>query len=179
MPGTVNIYFIWYGNWTNGPHASDSQTTKSLVDILFDSGGMGASGYALINSTYCDTTHNVSGNFVLAASTTNNYSKGPRLSDSGVLSVVSRALTSHALPSDTNGVYFVLTSSDVSACSIADGITGPRFLELTSSTRSWEPGPVPVGVRSADQQPEWRQRCGRDGVDQGARDRRGDLGSES
>jgi hypothetical protein len=23
MPGTVNVYFIWYGNWTNGPHASD------------------------------------------------------------------------------------------------------------------------------------------------------------
>jgi hypothetical protein len=117
MPGTVNIYFIWYGNWTNGPHASDSQTTKSLLDILFDAGGMGGSGYALINSTYGDTTHNVSGNFVLAASTTNNYSKGTRLSDSGVLNVVSSAITSHALPSDTNGVYFVLTSSDVTETS--------------------------------------------------------------
>lgn len=41
MTGTVNIYFIWYGNWTNGPHASDSQTTKSVIDILFDAGGMG------------------------------------------------------------------------------------------------------------------------------------------
>jgi len=113
MPGTVNIYLIWYGNWTNGPHASDSQTTVSLIDSLYDSGGMGGSGYALINSTYGDSTHNVSGNFVLAASTTNNYSRGTRLSDSGVQSVVSSAITNHALPLDTNGVYFVLTSSDV------------------------------------------------------------------
>jgi Phosphate-induced protein 1 conserved region len=117
MPGTVNVYFIWYGNWTNGPHASDSQTTKSLIDILFDSGGMGGSGYALINSTYGDSTHNVTGDFVLAASTTNNYSKGKQLSDSAVQSVVSSAITSHALPSDTNGIYFVLTSSDVTETS--------------------------------------------------------------
>jgi len=27
IKGTMNAYFIWYGNWTNGPHASDSQTT--------------------------------------------------------------------------------------------------------------------------------------------------------
>ncbi len=117
MPGRVNIYFIWYGNWTNGPHASDSQTTISLLDTLFDSGGMGGSGYALINSTYGDSTHNVSGNFVLAGSATNNYSQGTRLSDKGVRTVVSNAISSHALPKDTNGVYFVLTSSDVNETS--------------------------------------------------------------
>ena len=117
MPGTVNIYFIWYGNWTNGPRASDSQTTVSLMDTLYDSGGMGGSGYALINSTYGDSTHNVSGNFVLAGSTTNNYSQGTRLSDRGVRTVVSNAISSHALPSDTNGIYFVLTSSDVNETS--------------------------------------------------------------
>lgn len=52
-----------------------------------------------------------------SASTTNNYSKGTRLSDSSVLSVVSSAITSHALPSDSNGVYFVLTSSDATETS--------------------------------------------------------------
>src|SRR5438105_714859 len=31
----VPVYFIWYGNWTNGPHASDSQTTINLLDSLF------------------------------------------------------------------------------------------------------------------------------------------------
>lgn len=113
MPGTVNVYFIWYGNWTNGPHASDSPTTVSLLDTLFSTGGIGGSGYELINSTYGDNTNNVSGNLVLAGTTTNNYSNGKRLSDSGVQSVVSKAISSGALPNDTNGVYFVLTSSDV------------------------------------------------------------------
>src|SRR5712691_8111683 len=32
---SVNVYFIWYGNWTNGPKSSDSQTTVSLMDALF------------------------------------------------------------------------------------------------------------------------------------------------
>ena len=110
----VNVYFIWYGNWTNGPHSSDSQVTVGLLDALFgSSGGIGGSGYEKINTTYGDNSGNVSGNIALAASTTDNYSHGTRLSDSGVQAVVSSAITSGRLPSDTNGLYFVLTSSDV------------------------------------------------------------------
>ncbi|PYX88238.1 MAG: hypothetical protein DMG68_09095, partial [Acidobacteria bacterium] len=53
MKGTVNAYFIWYGNWTNGPRSSDSQVTVGLLDALFgSSGGIGGSGYEKINSTY-------------------------------------------------------------------------------------------------------------------------------
>ncbi len=113
MPNTVNVYFIWYGNWTNGSHKSDSQTTVNLLNSLYGSGGLGGSGYEMINSSYGDNSHNVSGLLTLAGSTTNNYSKGTRLSDSAVQSVVSSAISSGALPKDTNGIYFVLTSSDV------------------------------------------------------------------
>jgi Phosphate-induced protein 1 conserved region len=110
----VNVYFVWYGNWTNGPHSSDSQVTVGLLDALFgSSGGIGGSGYEKINSTYGDNSGNVSGNIALAASTTDNYSHGTRLSDSGVQAVVSSAISSGRLPKDTNGLYFVLTSSDV------------------------------------------------------------------
>jgi len=117
MPNTVNVYFIWYGNWVNGSHSSDSATTVSLLDTLFGSGGIGGSGYEMINSTYGSTSANVSGNLILAGSTTNNYSNGTRLSDSAIKSIVSSAITSGALPKDTNGVYFVLTSSDVNETS--------------------------------------------------------------
>src|SRR5947207_198668 len=41
----VHIYIIWYGNWSNGAHASDSQTTVNLIDALLGSGGLGGSGY--------------------------------------------------------------------------------------------------------------------------------------
>ncbi len=117
MPGTVNIYFIWYGNWINGSHASDSATTVNLIDTLFNPGGMGGSGYELINSTYGTAVNNVSGNFLLVGSTHNNYSKGIRLNDSAVLSIVSSAIGTGALPRDVNGLYFVLTSSDVAETS--------------------------------------------------------------
>jgi len=110
----VHVYFIWYGNWTNGTRASDSQVSVSLLDALFgSSGGIGGSGYEKINTTYGDNSGNVSGNVSLTQSTTDNYSHGTRLSDSAVKAVVSSAITSGRLPTDTNALYFVLTSSDV------------------------------------------------------------------
>ena len=117
MPGSVHAYFIWYGNWTNGPHASDSQTTVSLLDTLYSGTGLNGSGYENINTTYGDNTNNVSGLVALAASTTDNYSQGTRLRDAGVQKVVANAISSGRLPSDTNGLYFVLTSSDVNETS--------------------------------------------------------------
>ena len=109
----VPIYFIWYGNWTNGPHASDSQTTINLLNSLFSAGGIGGSGYERINTTYGDNSGNVSGGLQLTQSTFDNYSRGTRLTDSGVQAVVSSAISSGRLPNDSNGIYFVLTSSDV------------------------------------------------------------------
>jgi hypothetical protein len=113
IKGTMNVYFIWYGNWTNGAHASDSQTSVNLLSSLFSSTGLNGSNHYRINTTYGDNSGNVSGNVVLANSTTDNYSQGTRLTDSGVQSVVSSAITSGRLPKDTNALYFVLTSSDV------------------------------------------------------------------
>src|SRR5690349_8983340 len=72
----VPVYFIWYGNWTNGPHASDSQTTINLLNSLFSSGGIGGSGYERINTTYGDNSGNVSGGLQLTQSTFDNYSHG-------------------------------------------------------------------------------------------------------
>jgi Phosphate-induced protein 1 conserved region len=118
MPGNVHIYFIWYGNWTNGPKKSDSQTTVNLIDALYAaSGGMGGSPYAKINSTYGDPTHQVTGNFSLVQSTTDNYSKGKAVSDAGIKAIVTRAINNGSLPKDTNALYFVLTSSDVNETS--------------------------------------------------------------
>jgi Phosphate-induced protein 1 conserved region len=117
MHNTANVYFIWYGNWTTGPRPSDSQSTVSLLGKLFGSGGIGGSGYELINSTYGDSTGNVSGNILLTNSTFDAYSLGKRLGDSKVQAVVSNAIKSGKLPKDANGIYFVLTSSDVAETS--------------------------------------------------------------
>ncbi len=117
VPGTVNVYFIWYGNWTSGHKSSDSQTTVTLLDDLFGSGGIGGSGYEDINSTYNDGTNSVTADVALASQTSVGYSQGKKLTDAKVWAVVSAAIAGGQLPNDTNGVYFVLTSSDVAETS--------------------------------------------------------------
>jgi hypothetical protein len=117
MPGTVNLYFIWYGNFVNGPAPSDSDTTEDLLTSLFGAGGLGASPYARINSTYADRSRAVGGAFVLAESANDYYSRGTRLSDASVAAIVASAINNSVLPKDTNGIYFVLTSSDVTETS--------------------------------------------------------------
>ena len=103
--GTVNVYYIWYGNW------SGNSATSILTDLANSIGG---SPYFNINTTYYNgsNTH-VSNSVSLAGSTTDNYSQGTNLSDAQVQAVVSSAISSGRLPKDTNAVYFVLTSADV------------------------------------------------------------------
>ena len=120
MHNTPNYYYIWYGTWngsgSNGTNAvSDSQTTVTLLDTF--AGDLNGSTYEAINSTYYDTSANVTGNVKLAASATDNYSRSTAFGDSGVQAIVVNAINNGGLPLDTNGVYFVLTSSDVNETS--------------------------------------------------------------
>ena len=117
LPGTVNLYFIWYGNFENGPAPSDDATTVSLLTSLFSAGGLGSTPYARILSTYFDKALPVSGHYALVSSTTDGYSRGRQLDDAGVAAVVASAIGRNRLPKDSSGVYYVLTSSDVAETS--------------------------------------------------------------
>jgi hypothetical protein len=109
MLNTVKVYYIWYGNW------SGNSATSILTDLA---NSIGNSPYFNINKTYYNASNaHVSGLVQLAGSTTDNYSHGTSLSDAAIQAVVSSAITSGRLPNDTNGVYFVLTSADVTASS--------------------------------------------------------------
>lgn len=109
MSGTVNVYLIWYGNW-NQNNGSDTPAGQALVRTFLTN--VGGSPYYNINTTYPGVT----GSVALVGETTDT-STSTRLSDSGVKNVVSNAISSNRLPLDTNGVYFVLTSSNVSESS--------------------------------------------------------------
>ncbi len=107
--GTTRAYYIWYGNW------SGNSATTILTDFANSIGG---SPYFAINTTYYDGSNaHVSNAVNLFKSTTDSYSQGNALSDANVQAVVANAIQSNALPNDTNGVYFVLTSADVNETS--------------------------------------------------------------
>jgi hypothetical protein len=140
---TVNVYLIWYGDWSYAPNA------PALVDNLIT--GLSSSPYFNINTTYYQLDGRgadggpvgyqfnncgsiiyggitpsdaaaypfwypsyVSGQVNLAQSVNDSsYSFGHFLQDADIWSIVSFHLNIKSLPIDDNGVYFVLTSKDV------------------------------------------------------------------
>ncbi len=109
MLGTVNVYVVWYGNWTGN-------TAPTIIGDFLSS--IGGSPYYNINTTYSNGAGaHLSNSVQFAGATTDAYSQGTSLSDAKIQTVVSSALSSGRLPTDANGVYFVLTSADVTASS--------------------------------------------------------------
>lgn len=112
----VPIYAIWYGNWNGGARASDSLTTVSLIEGFLASSSLGGSSYESINTTYGDNTGNVSGHLNFGGHVFDNYSAGTKFGDRSLPGIVSRAIGA-GLPNDPNGIYLILTSSDVNETS--------------------------------------------------------------
>ena len=105
---TKDVYLIWYGNW------SGNTATTILPKLITDLNG---SKYFNINTTYTDGSGNpIKNSIALSGSANDNYSQGTALSDASIITIVSTAIT-NGLAKDANGVYFVLTSSDVNETS--------------------------------------------------------------
>jgi hypothetical protein len=111
-------YLIWYGNW-NQNNGSDTPAGQQIVrDYLSYTGN---SPYFLINTTY----PGVSGSVTLGAETTVAATGNGSLSDNGIATIVSNAINSGALgPKDANGVYFVLTSSNINKSGFCSSYCG-------------------------------------------------------
>jgi hypothetical protein len=110
--GTPTVYLIWYGNW-NQSNGSDNAAGQQIVRDFAHS--IGGSNYFQINTTYSGVGGGV--NYSDSNQYTDTGSQGTRLSDSKVFAVVKNAINGGHLPYDANGVYFVLTSSNVSETS--------------------------------------------------------------
>jgi hypothetical protein len=100
----ANAYYIWYGNW------SGNSATDILTSFITS---IGPSDWFNINSTYSDASGAPVKNVItLKGVYTPGYTHGTSLSDAAV-----QAIVADTNPTDTNGVYFVLTSADVNASS--------------------------------------------------------------
>jgi hypothetical protein len=111
---TPVAYIIWYGNW-NQANGSDNAAGQQIVrDFLTNVGG---SPYFLINTSYSAGAYNITGQVIKGSETTVAYPNGSSLGDATIQTIVNNAITSGSLPYDANGVYFVLTSSDVAETS--------------------------------------------------------------
>jgi hypothetical protein len=106
LTNTANVYLIWYGDWS-------SNTGTTILPTLIT--GLNQSPYYNINTTYYNGANvHVRNAVALAGTTTDAYSQGhTNLSDASINAVVAAAISSGRLPNDPSGVYFVLTSVDV------------------------------------------------------------------
>lgn len=127
MHGPHNIYLIWYGNWTN-------DTATTILPSFIS--GLNGSPYFNINSTYGDNTGNIADTVTLAGQFFDTGSQGTSLGPepSGVAAVVNNALQNNKLPVDSNGIYFVLTSPDVTEGHFCTRYCGYHTQETFSST---------------------------------------------
>ncbi len=98
MGGTPNAYVIWYGGWT------DAQK-RIIRDFL---NGIGGSPYFNINKTYSISGTPVTGLVNFSGEVVSTYAGGTALTDQSIQNIVAAAG-----PTDLNGVYFVLTGTDI------------------------------------------------------------------
>jgi hypothetical protein len=116
-PAGVNIYLIWYGTWSDA--AAKSIVTTFITDL-------NKSKYYGINTGYTGGPKKKIVNKVnLAGQTTDAGSQGTsNLSDTAIRTIVTSAISSNQLPKDANGVYFVLTSADVTKTGFMSSFCG-------------------------------------------------------
>jgi len=106
MTNTIKVYLVWYGNWSGN-------TAQTIIPDLIRS--LGPSLRWKTDTTFTNGSGTpVSGAVQLGGQFNDAYSHGSTLSQAAVFQVVSRAINAGAFPADANGVYYVLTSADVS-----------------------------------------------------------------
>jgi len=117
LTGIPNVYVIWYGDWAQNNGTDDATGQDIVRNFLTYVGASPYNSYFNINTTYSVPGLTISGQVQFAKEATDTGSQGTKLTDSKIGSIVQLAISSGKLPKDPNGVYFVLTSSNVNESS--------------------------------------------------------------
>jgi hypothetical protein len=110
--GAAHVYFIWYGCWGSSTCSGSDQagTVDILTDFIMT---LGPSPYFQINAGYPDATGQAPNNVVYQGAAVDQYSRGPILTEADIDGIVADRITAGDFPEDEQGVFVVLTSSDV------------------------------------------------------------------
>jgi hypothetical protein len=115
LNGTRNIYMIWYGCWAdNCGFAGDTKTMRVVGDFLT---AIGNSRYAQINSTYTDASGQPAASaFIYGGDIIDtSYSHGLDLTQSDIVSLISKLVNNFQLPQDPNGIFVIVSSADIAS----------------------------------------------------------------
>ncbi|KAK9267473.1 hypothetical protein L1049_009899 [Liquidambar formosana] len=129
LASPINLYIIWYGHW-NPTHQSTIR--DFLYSISYPSSFPSVADWWRTVRLYTDQTgSNITGNIVLSEEFYDSaYSHGRYLSRLAIQSVIKTAVTSYqrALPlNPRNGLYLVLTSSDVQVQDFCRAVCGFHY----------------------------------------------------
>ena len=112
MTGTINLYNIYYGDFSS----NSSQEFKTLVDYFAANIG-GSSWHNMMTQYYqvIGTTKTYMSNSVVlkASISTNTTTRGGTLTQEQVELIISNLISTGQLPADTNGVYAFIFRGDV------------------------------------------------------------------
>jgi hypothetical protein len=109
---TPTIYIIWYGNW-NQTNGTDTGAGQQIIRDW--AANIGNSAHFNLNSSY-PPTNSISGQVIFGGEYTNTGTK-TRLRDSDILSIVNGSIGTGKLPYNAGGIYFVVTTSNISETS--------------------------------------------------------------
>jgi hypothetical protein len=113
---TPTIYIIWYGNW-NQSNGSDTAAGQQLIRDWASS--IGGTPHYNLNTSLSVPAYTITGNvnFTPTANEIVDGGTSTSLSDTDIRNIVDRNVGGTKLPYNSNGVYFVITSSNVTASS--------------------------------------------------------------
>jgi hypothetical protein len=113
---TPTIYIIWYGNW-NQSNGSDTPAGQQLIRDW--ASNIGGTPHYNLNTSLSVPAYTITGNvnFTPTANEIVDGGTSTSLSDTDIRNIVDRNVGGTKLPYNSNGVYFVITSSNVTASS--------------------------------------------------------------
>uniref|UniRef100_A0A0C9S5P2 TSA: Wollemia nobilis Ref_Wollemi_Transcript_12577_1809 transcribed RNA sequence n=1 Tax=Wollemia nobilis TaxID=56998 RepID=A0A0C9S5P2_9CONI len=133
LTSNITVHTIWYGNW----NPIDKRIIRDFLLSISSSGkSPSVGGWWKTVQLYTDQTgSNISRNVVLGSQINDRYSHGKALTRLSIQEVIKSAVTArhNALPIDPkNGLYLLLTSSDVAVQDFCRAVCGFHYFTFPS-----------------------------------------------